>query len=322
MQELPANLDEALNLAHEQSSSTSSSITTNPPTSTAPTAAIPPAMAERKELTTDDVLHELNRSPLFMTELDDADGENMDLEALKALAYEGTKAEVAGNFREQGNECARVKRWGDAREFYDKGLAVLKDVKAAPEVEKKERRDGGEGPAEVDWLDREGHHRREEEEVVDEEAEREKERVIEEACYVNRALCNLELSTYDPSTNCLGPTRLVSLSQAQRLVTETTVTRELSLMHPRLHLHTKPKSSKHQSPLPQQPSPPFPRPPQARSRRLHSPPHARPLQLRRDLPPEQNHRPQRHPGRPGAAARSQTAAQSPGGCHAKASAER
>lgn len=125
-----------------------------------------------------------------MTSLDSED--NVDLEALKALAYEGTKAEVAGNFREQGNECAKLKQWKDAREYYDKALAVLKH--GVPKAEATE-----DGPAEMDL----GNKKEESmvdgvvgEEEVDEEVERKKEKDIGEASYVNRALCNLELRRY------------------------------------------------------------------------------------------------------------------------------
>lgn len=98
------------------------------------------------------------------------DGENVELEAMRALQYEGTPAEIAQGFKEQGNEMAKVKRWKDGKEFYTKGIAVL--------VQEKQRRGGlTDKKAEV-GEDREVRQR------VD----------IEEACYVNRALCNLELS--------------------------------------------------------------------------------------------------------------------------------
>ena len=61
----------------------------------------------------------------------------------------------------------KVKMWADAKEFYTKGIAVLT------------------GPNK--W-----------EEGEDPETERKKEKALEEACYVNRALCNLELSIYSP----------------------------------------------------------------------------------------------------------------------------
>ena len=92
---------------------------------------------------------------------------NPELEAIRALQYEGTRAEVAQNFREQGNEMARAKRWRDAREFYTKALEALKGQ-----------------------IDEEGDGE------AGEEERRKKEREIEEACYSNRALCNLSLRRY------------------------------------------------------------------------------------------------------------------------------
>jgi hypothetical protein len=139
--------------------------------------SLPPAMAEVKSQSVDELFEEMNRVPLFMTTLDETDGssgENIALEALKALAYEGTRAEVAENFRQQGNECAREKRWNDASEFYDKAIAALKAPIKPQEAEEAE--------IAIDNAE------------IDEEAEAKKEKVIEEACYINRALCNLEKS--------------------------------------------------------------------------------------------------------------------------------
>lgn len=141
------------------------------------TADLPPAMAEIKSQSVDEVIKEMNRMPLFMTTLDETDGEggeNVALEALKALAYEGTRTEVAENFRQQGNECARAKQWSDAKEFYDKAIAALKAPPQSPDPE--------DGPPVIEVVE------------VDEQDEAKKEKEIEEACYVNRALCNLEKS--------------------------------------------------------------------------------------------------------------------------------
>lgn len=127
--------------------------------------------------TADEVLKEMNRIPLFMTTLDETDGEggeNAGLEALKALAYEGTRAEVAENFRQQGNDLARRKKWSDAKEFYDKAIAALKAPRKPQDAE---------DHANIEVVE------------IDEETEQ-KERDIEEACYVNRALCNLEKKNY------------------------------------------------------------------------------------------------------------------------------
>ncbi|KAF2835200.1 TPR repeat protein-like protein [Patellaria atrata CBS 101060] len=140
---------------------------------------MPPAMASVKERTADELLQELNRTPLFMTTLDETDGEggeNVELEALKALVFEGTRAEVAANFREQANELAKIKNWVDAKEFYTKALAALKTPLQQVDSEA--------GAADMSAVE------------VDEEAERKKERELEEACYVNRALCNLKRQNY------------------------------------------------------------------------------------------------------------------------------
>lgn len=142
-------------------------------------AAMPPSMKKHKQVSADELLTELNRIPLFMTSLDETDGEGGDnalLDAIKALAYEGTRAEVAANFREQGNEAARTKQWKDAREFYTKGIQAVRGqvkVEEGPDMKVTE--------------------------IEDEEAEAEKERSIEEACLANRALCNLEMSIATPS---------------------------------------------------------------------------------------------------------------------------
>jgi hypothetical protein len=128
-----------------------------------------------KDMSVDELVKEMKRIPLFMTSLEDVDGdgeENVQLEALKALAYEGTRAEIAQNFREQGTELVRTeKRYREARDFYTKALQALKSP--PPET------DPESGPKIVE---------------IDEEAEAKKERLIEEVCLVNRALCNLEMS--------------------------------------------------------------------------------------------------------------------------------
>ncbi|KAF3010664.1 hypothetical protein E8E13_005207 [Curvularia kusanoi] len=155
---------------------------------------MPPAMAEIKQQTAEEVLAEMNRMPLFMTTLDETDGEggeNPLLEAMKALAYEGTRYEIAENFRQQGNECARAKQWTDAKEFYDKAIAALKGPQTKPDPEA--NAEGGQ-VIEVE---------------LDEEEEAKKEKVVEEACYVNRALCNLEKKNYRSCINdCASTLRI------------------------------------------------------------------------------------------------------------------
>lgn len=143
-------------------------------------------MADIKSQGVDEIMKEMNRLPLFMTTLDETDGEggeNIALEAIKALAYEGTRAEIAENFRQQGNECARAKQWTDAKEFYDKAIAALKGPQTKPDGDAEAL-----GVVEVE---------------LDEEEEAKKEKATEEACYVNRALCNLEKSKLIKCRTCL-----------------------------------------------------------------------------------------------------------------------
>lgn len=85
---------------------------------------------------------------------------------MRALQYEGSRSEVAIGFKENGNEMVKAKRWKDGKELYTQGLGVLhKESKQDPKSD------------------------------PDQEAEIQKEKKIEEACYINRALCNLELRT-------------------------------------------------------------------------------------------------------------------------------
>ncbi|KAL8688927.1 MAG: hypothetical protein Q9218_005283 [Villophora microphyllina] len=133
--------------------------------------SLPPAMDSVRSHTADEIVQMMKRTPLFMTDLEDSvddQEENVELEALKALQYEGTRSEVALGFKERGNEMVAEKRWKDAQEFYTKGIAALK------------------APAQPEESTSEEQKRK----------ERGNERKVEEACYVNRALCNLELSTY------------------------------------------------------------------------------------------------------------------------------
>jgi tetratricopeptide (TPR) repeat protein len=92
---------------------------------------LPPQLSQMADKSTDELMKELNRLPFFMTKLDETDGsggENVELEALKALAYDGEPDEVATNFKNQGNERFRAKQYKSAVDFYNKGLAVECDV--------------------------------------------------------------------------------------------------------------------------------------------------------------------------------------------------
>jgi hypothetical protein len=203
-----------------------------------PSADMPPAMAEIKSQSVDKVLEEMNRMPLFMTNLDETDGEggvNDALEALKALAYEGTRAEIAENFRQQGNDHARAKQWTDAKEFYDKAIAALKGPQNNPDPD-------AEGPKVIEVE-------------LDEAEEAAKERATEEACYVNRALCNLEKSKSDLQrsniTTCEKPAYAGAYvgGKIDRW-THSDVRRKLSLLHSGLCTNNSPQSFKRQSLLP------------------------------------------------------------------------
>ncbi|KAI4178466.1 MAG: hypothetical protein LQ346_007437, partial [Caloplaca aetnensis] len=135
------------------------------------TPSLPPAMDSIRSYSADEIVRMMKKTPLFMTNLEERSGgdedneENIELEALRALQYEGTRAEVAQGFKERGNEMVAEKRWKDAKEFYTKGILALRSPLK-------------EGAA------------------VEDEAEKAKERAVEEACYINRALCNLELQNF------------------------------------------------------------------------------------------------------------------------------
>ncbi|KAM4056782.1 hsp70/Hsp90 co-chaperone CNS1 [Hirsutella rhossiliensis] len=155
------------------SPSSSQSVTSD---STKP--ALPPSMAAAKEdkgskgsKTVDEAWAELNKSPLFMTELE----ENDDIAALQALSYEGTALENAADFKERGNECFKVRGYVDAKEFYAKGIAIL-----AAEERKRARGEPTTDPAGE----------------PDSEEEVGRQREMLEALYVNRAACHLALDNF------------------------------------------------------------------------------------------------------------------------------
>ncbi|KAL8957259.1 MAG: hypothetical protein Q9183_006106 [Haloplaca sp. 2 TL-2023] len=75
----------------------------------------------------------------------------------------------------------KEKRWKDAKEFYSKGITALKQMPSDPENEEQQ----------VEKHVKDGEGCKEGQEPEEEEIAKEKK--MEEACYVNRALCNLEL---------------------------------------------------------------------------------------------------------------------------------
>ncbi|VUC23115.1 unnamed protein product [Clonostachys rosea] len=132
---------------------------------------LPPAFARHEGMTVDEVFRDLNKSPLFMTELEDND----DVAALQALAYEGSALENASGFKERGNECFKVRGFVDAKEFYTKGILIL-----AAEERKRAK----------------GEVTRNPEGEEDSEEEIKEQKKMLEAMYGNRAACHLELKNY------------------------------------------------------------------------------------------------------------------------------
>ncbi len=139
-----------------------------------PTVLAGPALPPPSQ-SVDELARELKRNPFFMTDPDDAeDGEeNVELEAIKALMLEGCRSENAEDFRDQGNEAARARGWKEAKDFYTKALTTLR----APRK-----------PEELHEFKGEGGKAREAEEDA-------KELDLRVKCLVNRALCHLELRT-------------------------------------------------------------------------------------------------------------------------------
>lgn len=92
---------------------------------------------------------------------------------MRALKYEGTPGEIAVGLKENGNELVKLKKWKEAKDLYTQALGVLhKSHQAQTAAETTESS----------------------EDANVEQANPQQEKSIEEACYINRALCNLELS--------------------------------------------------------------------------------------------------------------------------------
>lgn len=87
--------------------------------------ALPPQLADVSSKSTEEIMAELNKLPFFMNDLGGDENEGRpEIEALKALAYEGDPVEVAENFKKQGNDKYKIKFYSDAVEFYTKGINV------------------------------------------------------------------------------------------------------------------------------------------------------------------------------------------------------
>lgn len=148
-----------------------------------------PGRAMTQNKTVDEVVAELKQSPFFMTELE----ENDETEAFKALAYEGTPLENASEFKEQGNECFKTRRWADAKEFYTKGVLIL----AAEERKRKQASDPVQQSSTAKPKDEDAEQSKSENDKREtSEDEIHQERATLESLYVNRAACHLELKNY------------------------------------------------------------------------------------------------------------------------------
>ncbi|RHZ46535.1 hypothetical protein Glove_615g4 [Diversispora epigaea] len=74
----------------------------------------------------EEFLKEWNKVPLFMTELPEEEEESETLAALQSLMYEGSPEEIADNFKNQGNDCFKNKKYQDAIIYYTKALEESK----------------------------------------------------------------------------------------------------------------------------------------------------------------------------------------------------
>ncbi|KAJ3990335.1 40S ribosomal protein S7 [Lentinula detonsa] len=88
-------------------------------------------MAGPQPLTSNDLqakLDSFDSVPLFMRSLPDEDpAENTSLAALQSLVHEGTPDEIAENFKEQGNDYFKGKRYRDAVGFYTQAIDAKPD---------------------------------------------------------------------------------------------------------------------------------------------------------------------------------------------------
>lgn len=71
----------------------------------------------------EELYSELQEVPFFMNDYKEDDEENPQIEALRALAYEGEPWEIAENFKNQGNECFKQRKYKDAAQFYTQALS-------------------------------------------------------------------------------------------------------------------------------------------------------------------------------------------------------
>ncbi|KAH7145768.1 hypothetical protein B0J13DRAFT_327158 [Dactylonectria estremocensis] len=184
MEALVDQVDQAMKVSSPDASGT------GPQTETAmPQLPLAHAIAKANQgKTVDEVVADLKKTPLFMTDLDDADPDNDDIAALQALSYEGTPLENASEFKERGNECFKTKSYADAKEFYGKGISIL--------FLEERKRSRGETTTNLEGE-------------PDSDEEIANQRQTLEALYVNRAACHLSLSNFRSCwTDCAAAMRL------------------------------------------------------------------------------------------------------------------
>ncbi|KAI0091899.1 hypothetical protein BDY19DRAFT_927338 [Irpex rosettiformis] len=74
------------------------------------------------EVSVDEKLAAFDSVPLFMKSLPDDYGNDAAISALQSLAHEGTPDEIAQNFKSQGNDYFKGKRYREALAFYTQGV--------------------------------------------------------------------------------------------------------------------------------------------------------------------------------------------------------
>lgn len=170
--------------AGSSTASEASGTVSGPERSQDATEATKPELPPIKKQTFEEIMADLNKSPLFMTEMEDND----DIAALQALNYEGTPLENGIDFKTRGNECFKVRGYVDAREFYTKGIQIL--------FLEERKRNSGEISKNVGGVEDSAEEIAQQKEVL-------------EALYVNRAACHLELDNYRSCWNdCAAALRL------------------------------------------------------------------------------------------------------------------
>ncbi|KAG5993768.1 hypothetical protein E4U52_001685 [Claviceps spartinae] len=168
-----------------------------------PPTVLRPELPPNKKQSFAEVMADLNKCPLFMTEME----ENDDIAALQALSYEGTPLENALDFKIRGNECFKVRGYVDAREFYTKGIQLLAAEERQRNNSNNNTTTNGQQNTTATTTDSSSSSPEGAKEESPEEITSQREAL--EVLYVNRAACNLELENYRSCwTDCASALRL------------------------------------------------------------------------------------------------------------------